>query len=60
MNLQTKTRLRSFVVVLLLIGLVVLYKEFAALGICLGYVFFGIGRHLRRNFGPHPAALNSK
>ena len=59
-NLQTKTRLRSFVVVLLLIGLVVLYKEFAALGICLGYVFFGIGRHLRRKFWPHPAALNSK
>ncbi|MFZ9748075.1 MAG: CDP-alcohol phosphatidyltransferase family protein, partial [Opitutaceae bacterium] len=59
-NLQTRTRLRSFVAVLVLIALVVRYKEFAALGICLGYVFFGIGRHLRRNFGDRAAALNSK
>jgi CDP-diacylglycerol--serine O-phosphatidyltransferase len=62
-NLQTKTRLRSFVAVLVVIALVVLYKEFAALGICLGYVFFGIGRHLRRKFRapatPPPGALNS-
>jgi CDP-diacylglycerol--serine O-phosphatidyltransferase len=62
-NLQTKTRLRSFVGVLVVIALVVLYKEFAALGICLGYVFFGIGRHLRRKFRapatPPPGTLNS-
>ena len=59
-NLQTKTRLQSFVVVLILIALVVLYKEFAALGICLGYVFFGIGRHLRRKFGAPAAASHSR
>jgi CDP-diacylglycerol--serine O-phosphatidyltransferase len=49
--------------VLVVIALVVLYKEFAALGICLGYVFFGIGRHLRRKFRAPattpPGALNS-
>jgi CDP-diacylglycerol--serine O-phosphatidyltransferase len=60
LNLQTKTRLRSFIAVLVLIALVVLYKEFAALGICLGYVFFGIGRHLRRKFAAPTAPLNSK
>ncbi|MBM3842748.1 MAG: CDP-diacylglycerol--serine O-phosphatidyltransferase [Verrucomicrobia bacterium] len=59
-NLQTKTRLRSFVAVLVLIALVVLYKEYAALGICLGYVFFGIGRHLRRKFAAPAAAPNSR
>jgi CDP-diacylglycerol--serine O-phosphatidyltransferase len=52
-DLQTQTRLRTFVVVLAAIGLVVLYKEIAALGICLGYIFFGLFRHWRR---PRPAA----
>jgi len=28
--------------------LVVFYKEFAALGICLGYIFFGLIRYMRR------------
>ena len=48
-NLQTKTKMRPFVGMLILITLVVFYKEYAALGICLGYVFFGLARHLRRH-----------
>lgn len=47
-DLQTRTRVRTFVIVFLVIGLVVFYKEIAALGICLGYIFFGLVRHLRR------------
>ncbi len=47
-DLQTQTRVRTFVIVLVLIGLVVFYKEIAVLGICLGYIFFGLVRHLRR------------
>jgi CDP-diacylglycerol--serine O-phosphatidyltransferase len=46
--MQTQTRMRPFIGVLALIGLVVLYKEVAVLGICLGYIFFGLLRHIRR------------
>jgi CDP-diacylglycerol--serine O-phosphatidyltransferase len=47
-DMQTKTRLRPFLVVLIAICLVVFYKEIAVLGICLGYIFFGLFRHVRR------------
>jgi CDP-diacylglycerol---serine O-phosphatidyltransferase len=47
-DMQTQTRLRPFIVLLAIIGLVVIYKEIAVLGICLGYIFFGLVRHLRR------------
>src|SRR5687768_1513678 len=47
-DMQTQTRMRPFIGVLALIGLVVLYKEVAVLGICLGYIFFGLLRHIRR------------
>jgi hypothetical protein len=30
------------------IGLVIIYKEIAVLGICLGYIFFGLFRYVRR------------
>lgn len=48
-DLQTKTQLRTFVVILALIGLVVVLKEIAVLCVCLGYIFFGLIRHWRRN-----------
>ncbi|ACB74242.1 CDP-diacylglycerol--serine O-phosphatidyltransferase [Opitutus terrae] len=51
-DLQTTTRLRNFVYILAVIGLVVLFKEVAVLGVCLGYIFFGLVRHWRR---PHVA-----
>lgn len=47
-DLQTQTRMRPFIGVLALIALVILFKEVAVLGICLGYIFFGLIRHLRR------------
>src|SRR6185436_347948 len=48
-DMLTQTRLRPFVLLLFTIGLVVLYKEIAVLGICLGYIFFGLLRHVRRS-----------
>lgn len=48
-NLQTQTRLRPFVGLLILVALVIFYKEYAALGICLGYIFFGLVRQVRRH-----------
>lgn len=47
-DMQTQTRMRPFIGLLALIGLVILYKEVAVLGICLGYVFFGLIRYIRR------------
>jgi CDP-diacylglycerol--serine O-phosphatidyltransferase len=47
-DLQTKTRLRTFVFLLVFIGLVILYKEVAVFATCIGYLFFGLLRHLRR------------
>jgi len=47
-DLQTKTRFRTFVGVLMLIGLVLVFREVALLGVFLGYIFFGLFRHWRR------------
>lgn len=48
LNMQTRTRLRPFVGFLIAVGLVVFYKEFATLGMCLAYIFFGLFRYVRR------------
>jgi CDP-diacylglycerol--serine O-phosphatidyltransferase len=53
-DLQTQTRLRTFVILLVLLGLVVIFKEVALLGLFLGYIFFGLVRHWRR---PRPARM---
>lgn len=47
-DLQTQTRLQTFVGFLIFVGLLLLYKEIAVLGTCLGYIFFGLIRHWRR------------
>lgn len=47
-DLQTQTRLLTFLGFLFFIILVVLYKEIALLCTCLGYIFFGLIRHVRR------------
>lgn len=47
-DLQTKTRLLPFVGFLVFVGAVVLFKEVALLVATLGYIFFGLVRHLRR------------
>jgi CDP-diacylglycerol--serine O-phosphatidyltransferase len=48
-DLQTKTKLRTFVATLVCAGIMVLYKEVALLGLCLAYVFYGLIRHWRRS-----------
>lgn len=54
-DMQTQTRVRPFIFLLCCIGLVIFYKEYAVLGICLAYIFFGLLRYLRRGRpGIHP------
>ena len=47
-DLQTQMKFRTFAVALALLGLILFYKEFALLAVCLGYIFFGLIRHWRR------------
>jgi CDP-diacylglycerol--serine O-phosphatidyltransferase len=47
-DLQTTTQVNNFIVFLVLIALVVVFKEIALLGLTLGYIFYGLFRHLRR------------
>jgi CDP-diacylglycerol--serine O-phosphatidyltransferase len=47
-DLQTQTRMWTFVIILIFLGLLLLYKEVAVLTACLGYIFFGLIRHWRR------------
>lgn len=64
-DLQTQTRVRPFILLLTVIGLVIFYKEIAVLGICLGYIFFGLFRSVRRARAghepkdPHPSRSDS-
>lgn len=53
-GMQTQTRLRTFVVLLVVIGLGLLYKEEALLGVFLFYIFFGLFRHWRRSRASRP------
>ena len=48
LDMQTKTRVQHFIGILIVIGGVILYKEVALLVICLGYIFFGLFRYVRR------------
>lgn len=47
-DLQTQAKLRPFLILLVVIAAVLLYKEIGVLVVCLGYIFFGLIRHLRR------------
>jgi CDP-diacylglycerol--serine O-phosphatidyltransferase len=47
-DLQTQTRLRNFAGLLVVFGVVLIFKEVALLCICLGYIFYGLLRHWRR------------
>ncbi len=48
-DMQTKTRPQTFIIVLTVIGMVVFYREVAVFGICVAYIFFGLIRHVRRS-----------
>jgi CDP-diacylglycerol--serine O-phosphatidyltransferase len=57
-DFQTRTRLRPFIVLIVIIGLVLIFKEYAFLALSLGYIFFApsIARHYRdRSRVPRPA-----
>jgi CDP-diacylglycerol--serine O-phosphatidyltransferase len=54
-DLQTRMKFRTFAVALAMVVLVLFYKEFALLGVCLGYIFFGLIRHWRRPVPTPPA-----
>jgi CDP-diacylglycerol---serine O-phosphatidyltransferase len=47
-GMQTQTRFGHFIGLLVLAGLVIVYKEVALLIICLSYISYGLFRHLRR------------
>ncbi len=59
-DLQTKTKLLPFLVFLVFVAGIVLFKEIALVCATLGYVFFGIGRHLRRKRMAPVAALTEE
>jgi CDP-diacylglycerol--serine O-phosphatidyltransferase len=48
-DLQTRTKLTTFVVLVVLVGLIFLFKEVFLLCCALGYIFFGLIRHWRRS-----------
>jgi CDP-diacylglycerol--serine O-phosphatidyltransferase len=50
-DFQTKTKLTTLILYIIAAALVVVYKEFGMLAACLGYIFFGLIRHLRRRPG---------
>ncbi len=52
-NWEMQTRFRTFVLVIVAVLIVVLLKEIAIALIFLGYIFFGLGRHLRRYYRVH-------
>jgi len=51
LDMQTKTKLRTFIGLLAVVLMILTFKEIALLCICFGYIFFGLVRHMRR---PHP------
>lgn len=47
-DLQTTTPMSSFILFLVIAGLVVVLKEIALLILTLGYIFYGLFRHLNQ------------
>ncbi|WP_082781066.1 CDP-diacylglycerol--serine O-phosphatidyltransferase [Cephaloticoccus primus] len=47
-DLQTTTRMGTFILILVAAGLVIALKEIALLILTLGYIFYGLIRHFRR------------
>ncbi len=56
LHLQTKARLQFLVAFVVLAGLVVLFKEYALVCACLGYIFYGLVRQWRRPGRPKVTA----
>lgn len=52
-NWETQTRFRTFVLVIVTVLIIILLKEIAVALVFLGYIFYGLGRHLRRYYRIH-------
>lgn len=52
-DLQTKTRLTTFVLFGVVAASVIVFKEYAMFVACLAYIFFGLIRHLRHRHRAH-------
>jgi CDP-diacylglycerol--serine O-phosphatidyltransferase len=48
-DLQTQTRVRTFLGVLFVIALGIYFKRYALFAACVGYIFLGLVRHVRRS-----------
>lgn len=46
-DLRTRTKLTTWIILVAVVAAVVRFKEYGMLICCLGYIFFGLGRHLR-------------
>ncbi len=53
-DFQTKTKLTTLILYVVAGAAMVVYKEFGMLVCCLGYIFYGLVRHLRRKPGQRP------
>ena len=47
-DLQTRTKLTTFVILVIVAAAVILFKQVGLLSCALGYIFFGLIRHWRR------------
>lgn len=57
LDLRTKTRLTSLILYAVVVAAVIRFKEYGMLTASLGYIFFGLVRHLRRPKTPKPATV---
>ena len=48
LGMQTRIRIRYFVLLFIVAGLVFYFREFAFLGLCVSFILFGIIRHAKR------------
>jgi CDP-diacylglycerol--serine O-phosphatidyltransferase len=55
---QTQTRARDFILFVVLIAVILLFGEFSFAILFLSYIFYGLGRHLRRTWRKHHRAAN--
>jgi len=56
-DFQTKTKLTTLILYVVVAAAAVIYKEIGMLICCLGYIFYGLIRHLKNN--PKPKAENN-
>ncbi len=57
-DFQTKTKITTLILYVIAAAAVVVYKEFGMLACCLGYIFYGLIRHLRNPPAPESTDSN--